>query len=457
MANKKAMDVRIPLKLLSGSPRSTSGAHASNDRTLSYDPILGKTALTLAGLCYTPPMSETLFILGREPEFSVAELASQSEKWQAQIRLISPEVAFVRHQSTLNPNTLQFLGGSLKQVQVVDHWSKNGQVVSTLTEKLTWEWLEQYFPARVEFGISLYAGSRHDQAAVQRHSLWLKKQAKAAGRPVRVVVSKEPQLSAVAVQRNGLLKNGKEFVLVVDGNEIIVGVTAAVQDYQMYGLRDFGRPAADPKSGMVPPKLAQMMLNIAQTKSDDIVLDPFCGSGTILQEAAWLGVKKIHGSDSSPKAVKDSQENLRWLLKEFPVIQTDIEILRSDANATSVRPTVIVTEPYLGKPLRGSEPQALLERQARELSDLYQKTFEHWATTLKPGGRVVMIWPEFSYKEKIIDIDLDQELASLGFESQPLLTPELAAALKHEDPSVLVYGRDDAKVRRQVRLWIFKK
>ncbi len=47
------------------------------------------------------------------------------------------------------------------------------------------------------------------------------------------------------------------------------------------------------------------------------ILDPFCGSGTILQEAMLLGFKNIYGSDKDKRAIANSKENINWLKKEY--------------------------------------------------------------------------------------------------------------------------------------------
>lgn len=400
-------------------------------------------------------MKETLFILGREPELSVAELESVAPAWSATVTVVSKDAAILKHENDLLSKALDRLGGSVKQVKVVERWPMSTNLVATLIEQLTPDWAQTYFPVggRIEFGMSVYGASNSERAAANRQGLRLKKDLVAAKRPVRYVISREPQLSAVMVNKNNLLTKGKEFVFVKTMQEVIVGVTTAVQDYEMYGLRDFGRPAANAKSGMVPPKLAQMMLNIANVHEQTTVLDPFCGSGTILQEAVLLGVKKVFGTDTSGQAVKDSQENLRWLFKQFPNLQADVEITSRDAQHINVAADVIVTEPYLGKPLRGHEPQDWLHQQALELQTLYLRCFEEWAKKLRPGSRVVMIWPEFVFSGGNIIIDIEQAVTNLGFRQERLLSETSAGVLEINNPKVLVYARDDARILRQIRKW----
>lgn len=395
---------------------------------------------------------ETLFIIGREPELSVAELEAAAGSWSATVSEIRPEGVILHHATPLPQRAIDRLGGSIKQISVLERFER--PLAEILEQDCTVEWLAQQFPeGRIEFGVSLYGGSNKERASTQRHFLDLKKKLRAAGRVARFVTSSEPQLSAVVIHRNGLDKRGKEFVLFQSGHDVSLGVTVAVQDYQAYGIRDFGRPAADPKSGMLPPKVAQMMLNIARIQPQDVLYDPFCGSGTILQEALLLGVHEIHGSDSEGQAVKDSQENVRWLMKEYPRIQATVEITKHDARQMNLKPTVIVTEPYLGRPLRGRESRQLLLDQARELERLYRDTAAQWLKRLAPGGRVVMIWPEFLIDDERVAVDLTSDFAKLGFQAEPLLSEEACRNLKHGDRLMVDYGRDDARVRRQIRLW----
>lgn len=395
---------------------------------------------------------ETLFILGREPELSLAELEAVAPRWDATVVAAHPNFAVLRTPiDPLPARSIDRLGGSIKQAEVVDRWDKGSNPIASIIRQFTWSWMSKFFgDGRVEFGVSVYG---LQAPALSHHFLKVKKEVKEDGRPVRYVISKEPQLSAVTVQRNGLLKNGREFILVVTASDIIVAKTVAVQDYQSYGLRDFGRPAADPKSGMLPPKVCQIMLNIAGVNEQDTLLDPFCGSGTVLQEALLLGVKHVFGCDTSRKAVKDAQENIRWLLKEYPDIHANAEITLEDARMTATKPSVIVTEPYLGKPLRGHEPEGFINQEIAELDRLYIDTFRQWRKMLKPEGRVIMVWPEFVVHGKTKTLRIDDIVAGMGFSRQSLLHANTAKMLGITNPHVLVYGRPEAKVRRQVRMW----
>ncbi len=58
------------------------------------------------------------------------------------------------------------------------------------------------------------------------------------------------------------------------------------------------------------PKLARCMVNLSRATPGSLLLDPFCGTGSILIEAGMIGCK-IVGSDIKPSMVEGSLMNLR--------------------------------------------------------------------------------------------------------------------------------------------------
>jgi site-specific DNA-methyltransferase (cytosine-N4-specific) len=72
--------------------------------------------------------------------------------------------------------------------------------------------------------------------------------------------------------------------------------------YSVHGLHDY--------KGKFNPQIARAILNSAGLKMDAIVLDPFCGSGTTLVEAAQLGFSGV-GTDVNPLATFVAGAKLR--------------------------------------------------------------------------------------------------------------------------------------------------
>ena len=67
---------------------------------------------------------------------------------------------------------------------------------------------------------------------------------------------------------------------------------------------------AEERSGALRPTVAAAMVSLAG-KPADALLDPCCGSGTILSEAIDAGWNKVYGADIDPRAVEIAHRNAR--------------------------------------------------------------------------------------------------------------------------------------------------
>jgi len=282
--------------------------------------------------------------------------------------------------------------------------------------------------------------------------LELKKKLKAQGISCRLVTSRETNLSAVVVAHNKLLTaQGREFVILKNTTQFFVGETIDVQPFTELSKRDYGRPQRDSQSGMIPPKLALMMLNLSMAKDTENILDPFCGSGTILQEAVWQGRTNLYGSDISARAIADTKQNLSWLVKEFVLQMPDVKIFKADVTTLIESPlpkiTAIVTEPDLGSP-RVNYGQ--VSQEVERLRNLYIAAYKSFHKLLISGGRVVMVWPVFFSS---VYIPLEKDVTLLGFKKIEVLSKGLQQSYHLNERNNLYYARADQKVGREITVW----
>src|SRR5581483_10351866 len=208
-------------------------------------------------------------------------------------------------------------------------------------------------------------------------------------------------LSSASVKKNKLLTDGAEIIILVSKDKLLVGKTLAVQEFEEFSKRDFGRPVRDMQSGVMPPKLARMMINIATGTHDKTILDPFCGSGTVLQEAVLLRYTNLYGTDNSEKAIEDSKINVEWLKKRFSDLPINIHIEKYDVRKLSglfSTETIdaIITEPYLGPNFKTHPHFKDILLIQEELKKLYLSAFKEFAKILKQNGTVLMIFPVFN-------------------------------------------------------------
>lgn len=368
-----------------------------------------------------------VFILGRNTALSVAEILA-----------LLPDAVVVHKTSSFlilenididAKEMLDRLGGTIKIGEIISDKIDQGLIVDTLKGIKS--------NNKLKFGLSYY-GLKQDMMGMD-----VKSELKRAGISCRLVTGKEKALSSVIVTKNKV----NEFLILGDDSVKSVkqkwlGKTLAIQDFEGYGFRDFGRPDRDMKSGSLPPKLAQMMINLTQAKLDNILVDPFCGSGTILQEAILLGYKNIIGSDKSNKAIEDSTRNLQWLGSKMMVDTNDIKLYHLDVQDLSSKIKkidAIATEPYLGPALHGNPSEAFIEKNVKELEHLYRLAFKEFSKAMSKGGRVVMVFPTFKVDRDVIELDLDDVIKELGF--------------TQVNDDKLLYGRPGQYLYRDIKIF----
>lgn len=389
-------------------------------------------------MCYIPCMK--FFVLGNNRELSVAEIETVTGVHEFASR--EGDVLLLETEQT-GPQLQDRLAGTIKVGSVVgemETWDKEA------CAELVAAMIDPELP-RVEFGVSVYdAGDAHRAKELrlesQRLGLEIKKHVKESGRPVRLVTSKEKTLSAVVVTTNKLLERGGEFVLIVTKDKILIGQTEAVQDFEAWSERDFGRPARDAQSGMLPPKLARMMVNLSGADPiHSTLLDPFCGSGTVLMEAILLGYTEVLGSDISEKAVTDTKANLDWLAKRGTTMPP-VAVTVSPAQTLSIPKPVdaIVTETYLGPALHGREHPEFLKQNLSMLSELYRQSFGSLVNLVKPGGTAVVAFPVFQTKEGEQEVATRKMMESLGWKVERRLRYERAG--QHVEREIFIMRKE---------------
>jgi len=398
-------------------------------------------------------------IFGREPTLSAWELFRLTHS--TTVPVLTRELAVLPLPPELTAAQLQRRSGGLVKVGIV-----KGDVadLSALEHILGKQWPDLVpagSTARIAFGGSAYdAGvppSRTFRRDVGSMLQRIKREMVGTDRAARIVVSKEQTLSAAALTQGKILERGFELLVLCRPDGLTWGITVTMQDISAYGSRDVGRPSRDTKSGMLPPKVAQVMVNLSQVSSDEKLLDPFCGSGTILQEAALIGVQHLQGSDISAKAVADTEENFAWLTQHLPETRDAVCAVRL-LDAAQLEPTygrssvdVVVTEPYLGPPQRGTPQGRVLLPLVSALSRQYTTWLQSIAHVLKPNGRAVMVWPFFRVEPQGYFLQLQKAAHDAGFTIVVPPKQLLDASWFRSTPrGSVLYSRPDQIVGREI-------
>lgn len=169
-----------------------------------------------------------------------------------------------------------------------------------------------------------------------------------------------------------------EFNMISFGWDIYFWKTIAYQDVDEYAKRDMWK-ARDMNVWMLPPKLAQMMLNIWlwSKKPEKTVYDPFCWLWTVLIEAALMGVKKVIWSDISQDMVKAAKSNVSKLNSKIAWDFFELDAKKVwTTDYIKTKWLTIVTEWYLWKVMtKWHVTESGIEEEKRFLKSLYESFF----------------------------------------------------------------------------------
>ncbi len=386
---------------------------------------------------------QTISILGRQAAISLAEL--ESLYGADVIRPIGDYAALLDCEPTdISPTRL---GGVIKHAKLLTEIKSTSWydierfLVDTIPAHL------RYVPeGKFKLGISTY-GLGVKAETINSTALKLKKVIKATGRSVRVVPNKTPELNAAQVLHNQLTRStGWELLLIKDGSRTLLAQTLYVQDIDAYAARDQARPKRDAFVGMLPPKLAQIILNLATGpthKDIATILDPFCGTGVLLQEAILMGYKVI-GTDLSDKMVEFSRENIEWLKSTLKLEGVDYTIENADAT-TATFPTgfdTVATETYLGQPMTSLPEREKFERIVRDVDQLHTAFLKNLHEQLQPGTRFCIAVPAWRLSNsQFHHLPTLAKLTDMGY---------TRLSFVHATNDQLLYNREDQLVAREL-------
>ncbi|MEI6266390.1 MAG: hypothetical protein WCP14_00675 [bacterium] len=385
------------------------------------------------------------FALGRDTALSVAEIFAYLQRVGVEIILqflVGDILLLEIAEDKLPLLSINSLGGSIKMFIVLGSYLSSDEIVEKLLTEINYE-----SEKRVNFGVSGYGNVNKN--FVLKIGYDIKNRLQDSNYAARFVTGKTIDLSSVIVTENKLIERGFEAIIAKNDNGYLLGKTIEVQDYKAYSKRDFGRPKRDGRNGMLPPKLAQIMINLASVSLASSLYDPFCGSGTILQEALFLGYRDIFASDIEKKNIDDTKENLEWLYTRFGMPKVPEEkIFVSDALEPTkmISTKAIVGEGYLGEPIKRRRDKALSD--ASKLSQFYIKIFESLKKQMPEDGTIVLAIPFFIVDKEYFYLTIIEEIESLGLELIDYIPEGLG--VRRFGRGNLTYSRADQFVGREI-------
>ena len=420
---------------------------------------------------------KSLFILGRQPAIGRAELESLFGKEHLE------PIGEYAVASDIAPDDVPFerIGSTIRLARPIgDYPTANWPQVAQATIKLLPSLLDELpLEGKLKLGLSTFDMNVNERHLL-RTGLELKKVCKAQGRSVRIVPNTEPALNTAQVIHNQLTGNlGIELLFIRNGKEVYLAKTVKIQDIDAYAARDQGRPKRDAFVGMLPPKLAQTIVNLGvgqlPATTENVVLDPFCGTGVVLQEALLMGYG-AYGTDLEPRMIDYSRANLEWLTTHYaqeltpsassgrstggrdgqPVAlarfadpadskddsSTVLEVGDATTHKWSHAITAVAGETYLGRPLSNWPNPEKLQEIIGTCNVIVQKFLVNLAGQIPSGTRLCLAMPAWvGSNHRIYHLALLDSLEVLGYNR---------VSFSWAQEQEMVYHRPDQLVARDL-------
>ncbi len=357
-----------------------------------------------------------LFHLGRDAELSALEVVSYLERTKRtyQVKKVTKLIMMVSIDAFDPVEAMKCLGGTIKISAAAE--DADAIIRASMTKN------------RISVGMTvLESGITMPEQVVQ--------QIKTIAREEHVKVMQKHKTGRDIPPSKS---KGLDLEMVIYKN--ILYHVVAVSDPKSYAQRDEKRPFFDPLM-VISVRLAKILINLSQVKPNGVLLDPFCGLGTILQEAALMQLQPI-GSDDDSRNIRECKENLAWAKKTVGMNILPKVTIRRVEKMGLVKADAIATEPYLGPFLKKLPFENEARDIAAELTPMYDSFLREARKTLRVGAKMAVIVPSFKTRnEKVIRIGFQTLLKNHNFAIvQPLKNTLIP----------LEYTLKGSKIRRQI-------
>jgi tRNA G10 N-methylase Trm11 len=313
-----------------------------------------------------------LFILGRNPELSVAEIFAVFKK--NEIKILNSEqiknALLIELEKEIPKNIINILGGTISIGKVL---------CSAIPKEI--EKQNLYFGTSNKLNYCLWDFSVDN--IYKKIAICLKK------------IFKSEKLKATQKNLNGLmeLQDGKYIRIssgLIDEEYFIFnnefGRIIEKTDYKKLEERDMNKPDRR-ESLAISPRLAKILINLSLVKNNERLIDPFCGIGIILQEALLQNVKVI-GIDNDKEAIIGAEKNLSW----FHFNKENYFLINNDSRKVKIKKVdVLVAEPDLGETLKKQASNEKARKILKNFEDLIIDVLNNLKNSI--NGRIVFTSP----------------------------------------------------------------
>ena len=369
------------------------------------------------------------FQLWREYKLSVSEILSVFPQWKT----VFLSTDFLIIENVTKDDVLfkaNKLGWTIKIIEI----SNNSTI------------LEDAMNSEVKFkyGLSLFWEKKNLKTILMN----MKKELKWQSISSRFINKDFKNLSSAQILWEKLVKTLSDYTQIYTENKTYYWKSIWVQDIYNYSKRDWQKDR-DMQTGMLPPKLCQIMLNISWGKT---IYDPFVWLGTVLIESILIWNKEVYWSDLSQIMVDNTTNNINWFINRQNIQLNNVEIIKLNSkfiheSEILLNKTIdsIVTEWYLGEMMTQKNISIdRINKQKDSLSELYDRFFT-WLKNINYNWNLVICFPfwemkwKYTYFTEIYDIiDKYCEIESL-FPNNYLIESTKSGSLLYKRDKQLVW------------------
>jgi tRNA G10 N-methylase Trm11 len=271
-----------------------------------------------------------LFILGRNPELSIAEIKGFLKRTDNTIlhEKLRDNGLLLELDKPLDAGTVDLLGGTISIGIVMCR-------LKDMNKKTI------YFGSDNKFNYAIWDFS--DRTADVSQYL------KARFRSEKLKVTEKKFSGFIKTQDENIVKKlssnliNEEFFVFED----LFGKVVQKCNYKEIEKRDMEKPVRR-ENLSISPRLAKIMINLSEVREDGKLLDAFCGIGVILMEALNMGIKAI-GIDKDKEATEGARKNIEWA--KFPK-EKSMLMTNDSSRVVLGAVNVLVSEPDFGTTLR---------------------------------------------------------------------------------------------------------
>ena len=332
------------------------------------------------------------FQLGREYKLSIAEILAVFPKWKT-VYLSKDFLILENIKNKDALNNANKLWWTIKIVEIFNSTTNNNWISNITDIALESEWKFKYW-------LSIFWHKKNLREILIKQ----KKELKWNNISSRFINKDFKNLSSAQIIAEKLINKTTDFNYIYTNNNVYFWRSIWIQDINAYSKRDYSKDR-DMQTGMLPPKLCQMMINLSGW---NIIYDPFVWLWTVLIEALLIWAKEVYGSDISDKMVEVSSSNLKNFKKSsnidtvFQIEKLNSKFIEESGILRDKKIDSIVTEWYLWEIMtRKNISIDRIDKQKKSLLELYERFFK-WLKKIKYKGNLVICFPFWEMNWKYI-------------------------------------------------------